>query len=319
MRVAELPGKVTGFAAHIVARVPQSLRRAVTSFNDQRGAEAAAALAYYAFLSLFPLLVFLVAAASLLLRQEDVYTQLRILLRDVFPLPSQLLARNLDEVLSLSAPVGIIALITLLWSGIGFFSALSYNLTRAWPDARLRTLLGHRVMGLKIAFVLLVLLIVSVALSLSASLLPAHLADRPKRRADDQLAAVANSVQPAALVRQLSPVPRALPVGAQHPSPLAGGISWRAHRLDCVAVGDRGFQLVPGQRAGAVRGDLRVVGRGGGAALLGVPEQHDRHLLRPPDLGDRHDTRATGGRGAGGAEGNRAVGGPPTCAVLWPA
>ena len=68
--------------------------------------------------------------------------------------------------------MGIIALITLLWSGIGFFSALSYNLTRAWPDARLRTLLGHRVMGLKYAFVLLVLLIVSVALSLSASLLP---------------------------------------------------------------------------------------------------------------------------------------------------
>ena len=172
MRLLELPGRLTAFGAHLVARAPQSLRRAVTSFNDQRGAEAAAALAYYAFLSLFPMLVFLVAAASLLLRQEDVYNQLRIVLRDIFPLPNQLLARNLDEILGLSAPVGVIALLTLLWSGIGFFSALSFNLTRAWPDARLRTILGHRVMGLKIALVILVLFILSVLLSVGTSLLP---------------------------------------------------------------------------------------------------------------------------------------------------
>ena len=172
MRLLELPGRLTAFGAHLVARAPQSLRRAVTSFNDQRGAEAAAALAYYAFLSLFPMLVFLVAAASLLLRQEDVYNQLRIVLRDIFPLPNQLLARNLDEILGLSAPVGVIALLTLLWSGIGFFSALSFNLTRAWPDARLRTILGHRVMGLKIALAILVLFILSVLLSVGTSLLP---------------------------------------------------------------------------------------------------------------------------------------------------
>jgi membrane protein len=172
MRLLEIPGKVAAFAGHIFARAPQSLRRAVSSFNDQRGAEAAAALAYYAFLSLFPLLVFLVAAASLLLRREDVYNQLRILLRDVFPLPSKLLATNLDEVLSLSAPVGVFALITLLWSAIGFFSALSFNLTRAWPDARMRSMLQHRVMGLAIALIVLALFVASVVLSVGTSLLP---------------------------------------------------------------------------------------------------------------------------------------------------
>lgn len=172
MRLAELPAKTTAFAGHLIARVPQSLRRAVRSFDDQRGAEAAAALAYYAFLSLFPLLVFLVAAGSLLLEREDVYNQLRILLSDIFPLPSTLLASNLDQILRLSAPVGVIALITLLWSGVGFFSALSFNLTRAWPDARLRNVLGHRVTGLKMALILLLLFIVSVVLSVGTSLLP---------------------------------------------------------------------------------------------------------------------------------------------------
>ncbi|MCU0510822.1 MAG: YihY/virulence factor BrkB family protein [Anaerolineae bacterium] len=172
MRLIELPARVAGVAGHLVARAPQSLVRAVRSFNDQRGAEAAAAMAYYAFLSLFPLLVFLVAAASLLLEREDVYNQLRLLLRDIFPLPSTLLASNLDQILRLSAPIGIVAFVALLWSGIGFFSALSFNLTRAWPDARLRNLLGHRVMGLKMALVLLVLFIVSVVLSVGTSLLP---------------------------------------------------------------------------------------------------------------------------------------------------
>lgn len=156
----------------MVARAPQSLVRAVRSFTDQRGAEGAAALAYYAFLSLFPLLVFLVAAASLLLERDDVYNQLRLILRDVFPLPSQLLASDLDQILRLSAPVGVVALVTLLWSGVGFFSAMSFNLTRAWPDARLRNILGHRVMGIKIALVLLFLFIVSVVLSVGSSLLP---------------------------------------------------------------------------------------------------------------------------------------------------
>jgi membrane protein len=172
MSLRDLPGKLMAFAGRVVSRAPQSLVRAVRSFDDQRGAEAAAAMAYYAFLSLFPLLVFLVAAGSLLLEREDVYNQLRILLRDIFPLPSQLLASNLDQILRLSAPVGLVALVALLWSGIGFFSALSYNLTRAWPDARLRNLLGHRVMGIKIALVLLVLFIISVVLSIGTSLLP---------------------------------------------------------------------------------------------------------------------------------------------------
>jgi membrane protein len=172
MRLVEIPRKLAALGAHLVARAPQSLVRAVRSFDDQRGAEAAAAMAYYAFLSLFPLLVFLVAASSLLLEREDVYNQLRILLRDIFPLPSQLLASNLDQILRLSAPVGLVAFVALLWAGIGFFSALSFNLTRAWPEARLRNLLGHRVMGLKIALVLLVLFVVSVVLSVGSSLLP---------------------------------------------------------------------------------------------------------------------------------------------------
>jgi membrane protein len=172
MRLAEVPGKVSASVGHLAARAPQSLVRAVRSFDDQRGAEAAAAMAYYAFLSLFPLLVFLVAAGSLLLEREEVYNQLRLLLRDIFPLPSQLLASNLDQVLRLRAPAGIVAFIALLWSAVGFFSALSYNLTRAWPDARLRNLLGHRFVGLKIALVLLVLFVVSVILSVGSSLLP---------------------------------------------------------------------------------------------------------------------------------------------------
>jgi membrane protein len=172
MRLIEFPARIAGVAGHLVARAPQSLVRAVRSFTDQRGAEGAAALAYYAFLSLFPLLVFLVAAASLLLERDDVYNQLRLILRDVFPLPSQLLASDLDQILRLSAPVGVVALVTLLWSGVGFFSAMSFNLTRAWPDARLRNILGHRVMGIKIALVLLFLFIVSVVLSVGSSLLP---------------------------------------------------------------------------------------------------------------------------------------------------
>ncbi len=172
MAVRDLPAKVTAAAAWLGGRAPASLRRTFATFSAQRGSDAAAGMAYYAFLSLFPLLVFLVAAGSLLLEQERVYTQLRIFLKDAFPLPSEVLSENLDQILRLRAPVGLIALGTLLWSGIGFFSALSYHIGRAWPEARLRNFVGLRVMGLKIAGILFLLLVLAVVLSIGTSLLP---------------------------------------------------------------------------------------------------------------------------------------------------
>ena len=68
MELRELPLQVAALAVRWSHRIPQSIRRAFTTFGERRGAEAAAAMAYYAFLSLFPLLIFLVAAASLLLQ-----------------------------------------------------------------------------------------------------------------------------------------------------------------------------------------------------------------------------------------------------------
>lgn len=172
MGLRELPSQVAALAVRWSHRIPQSLRRAVVTYSERRGAEAAAAMAYYASLSIFPLLIFFVAAASLLLQQQQVYDQLRILLTDVTPLPSQLLLDTLDEVLRLRTPYSIVALITLLWSGSGFFSVLSHHVSLAWPDARLRNFLGLRVMGLKMAGILLLLLIMSAIINLASRLLP---------------------------------------------------------------------------------------------------------------------------------------------------
>jgi membrane protein len=183
MGLRELPGKITALGVRWSHRIPQSIRRAFVTYGERRGAEAAAAMAYYAFLSIFPLLIFFVAAASLVLKQEKVYEQLRIMLADISPLPSQLLIQTLDEVLRLRTPVGIVALLTLLWSGSGFFSALSHHISQAWPDARMRNFLGMRVMGLKMAGVLLLLLIIAVVLSLAADLLPLFPVVVPQLRA----------------------------------------------------------------------------------------------------------------------------------------
>jgi membrane protein len=183
MGLRELPGQARDLAVRWSHRMPQSMTRAVVTYGERRGAEAAAAMAYYAFLSLFPLLIFLVAAAGVILQDQRVYNQIRIMLADVAPLPSQLLIKTFDEVFQLNTPVGIIALATLLWSGIGFLSALSHHISQAWPDARMRTFLGMRVMGLKMAGVLLLLIIVSVVISLAADLLPKFPVIVPELRA----------------------------------------------------------------------------------------------------------------------------------------
>jgi len=148
------------------------LRRAVQSFSDARASQAAASMAYYAFFSIFPLLIALVAAGSFVLESQQVYQNAVDVLLRAFPSSEQLIKRNIDQVLKLRGPVGIVGLISLLWSGTGIFSALAFNVNQAWSEAEPRNLLEKRLVALGMFGALVGLLLLSLLSTVARDLLP---------------------------------------------------------------------------------------------------------------------------------------------------
>ena len=134
---------------------------AIESFRRVRAAQASAALAYYAFFSLFPLMLVLVAVGSLLLVNNPLQHILD-LITQVLPISRSLIETNIQRVLQMRGSVGVIGLVTLIWSASGGLAALVNNINLAWPKDERRGIIQQRLIAFAIILVLFLLLIVSI-------------------------------------------------------------------------------------------------------------------------------------------------------------
>ena len=137
------------------------LRFAIRRFTLVRGAEAAAATAFYALFSLFPLMLVLIAISSFFLESEQVQQQVLDLVRLTVPISPELIITNLQEVLEERSTVGFIGLIGLAWSATGLLTTITRNINRAWPTATARNFLESRLVGIGMLVALLTLLALS--------------------------------------------------------------------------------------------------------------------------------------------------------------
>ncbi len=132
-----------------------------------RVSEAAASLAYYALLSLFPLLLILVVAGSFVLESDRALHLVVESVGGVLPGSRGLIEENVQRVIKLRGPVGLLGLITLIWSASSFFSILTHNIERAWVESSTRSAIHRRLVALAMVIGLAVLM----ALSLTANAL----------------------------------------------------------------------------------------------------------------------------------------------------
>lgn len=137
------------------------LRIVIYRYSESNAAQAAAGMAYYAFFSLFPLLLFLIVAASYVLEIQSAYNYIIDSLYVVLPTAQNLIDANLQQVLNSRGAVGIIGFIGFLWSSSSFFSILARNINRAYPNSRPRNFLEDRAL----AFVMIALLALLLGLS----------------------------------------------------------------------------------------------------------------------------------------------------------
>lgn len=116
------------------------LRNALRIYFEIDGDQRAAAFAFYAFFSLFPMLLFLVSIGSKLIDAHVLTETIFDYVKSVIPLDQQ----SADEVFGIIVGVvdsrtgiGIVALAGMLWGANHFFHALVRGVNRAWHTLEL--------------------------------------------------------------------------------------------------------------------------------------------------------------------------------------
>ena len=112
----------------------------------------AAAIAYFAIFSLFPIILLSISIASIslgsMMDQQLIIQKLEF----VAPALGQLLGQNIDEIMLARGTVSFVALVGLFWSASTIFYVLTGTLNEIWDDNRSRSVVKRR--GLAILFVL---------------------------------------------------------------------------------------------------------------------------------------------------------------------
>ena len=157
------------------------VRRTIDQFSAARGPQAAAALSYYGFFSLFPLAVLLITVLGLAVEPARVDELISLLVDRILPdAPgiAELVQSTLSTILASRGEVTVISLVALLWAASGMFTNLTYNISLAWSENGRPNPLTARLVGLLmvvIAYIGLMALLLSSAALGVLSMLPATL------------------------------------------------------------------------------------------------------------------------------------------------
>ena len=148
------------------------LRTALQRFTEERGSETAASLAYYAFFSIFPMLLVFVVVGSFFVDRSELQTQLLNLLDGVLPGAEGIIFHNINQVLKLRGTVTFFALISLIWTATSVFDILVKNINRAFRKASAPKFFKRRLIGFLLFLGLSMLMVFSLATAAITELIP---------------------------------------------------------------------------------------------------------------------------------------------------
>lgn len=133
----------------------------------------AAGVAYYSLLSLFPLIMVLIALLGLLLPAESLHKDLSDFVKDNFPGSVDLLESNIREDIDHRGTLGVLSLLLLSWSGSGMFRAVRRAINRVWgiPSEQDRSFYKGKLRDLAMTFGVGFLLILSISITMVFTIL----------------------------------------------------------------------------------------------------------------------------------------------------
>ncbi len=110
----------------------QLIWRTSEELGNIDGAQKAAGVAYYAFLSIFPLLLGLIALFGFFLPSLNLEDELLKFVGNNLPGATDIIKQNLVSIVRLRGAMGVLSIVILFWSGSTMFSAISLAINRAW-------------------------------------------------------------------------------------------------------------------------------------------------------------------------------------------
>lgn len=141
---------------------------AIRSFSVLHAPQAAASIAFYALLSLFPLVILLVSLASRFLMIAEAQELVVDFVVSMLPGTEQLIFDNISQLLRARRTSSVVGILGLLWSASTVFAYVERNLNLAWPNASRRGILRQRLIALLLMAVTLVLLLLAATASRAA-------------------------------------------------------------------------------------------------------------------------------------------------------
>ena len=100
--------------------------------------------------AVFPAILAFIVVASTVLDTAEVQEAVMSLVSQYMPMAYDLVAANIENLLSARETVSLVALIGLIWSASGVFSAIFRAVNRAWGIPKSKLVLSHRLWGLAV-------------------------------------------------------------------------------------------------------------------------------------------------------------------------
>ncbi|HEX9896829.1 MAG TPA: YihY/virulence factor BrkB family protein [Dehalococcoidales bacterium] len=143
----------------------QLISRTVEGAGNHDAAQRAAGVAYYAILSIFPLLLVLIAVFGFFLPSVNVQDELLKFVGKNLPGATDILRQNIVSIVKLRGAMGLLSLVILFWGASAMFSAISLAINRAWDIRRYRPFFIRKASELGMALSTCILFLLSMGAS----------------------------------------------------------------------------------------------------------------------------------------------------------
>ena len=150
--------------------VVQLISRTAEGSGNHDAAQRAAGVAYYAILSIFPLLLGLIAVFGFFLPSVNLQDELLKFVGKNLPGATDILKQNIEIIVELRGAVGVLSIAILFWGASGMFSAISLAINRAWDIRRYRPFFIRKASELGMAISTGILFLLSLGASALTSI-----------------------------------------------------------------------------------------------------------------------------------------------------
>jgi len=152
-------------------RLISVFRAAGVKFSQDGCGFLAQAIAFNALFAIFPLLVLVVSALSFVYGSDEAQVRALALVASIAPNVQETLTENLHQVSHFRGISGLVALVTLVWSGKNLFMALAYALDRALDVPKSRPLHVNIAVSIILLPIVSLLLLIATAVPIGISLI----------------------------------------------------------------------------------------------------------------------------------------------------